>query len=190
MEIKTIEQQNWYVVYTYPNTEKRICNDLTRRQITSFLPIQKVVRQWSDRKKQLEVPLFPSYVFVKIHSKDMWMVTMVDGVARFVSFNGTPAIVKESEVDVIKKIISGARSIRNESNCLTEGDYVQIKNGPLTGLEGRGVCKQGNTRLYHNLTSINKMISVAIDADNLSKITNHALITHSDIARQAQSTSF
>ncbi len=171
MDMKVSAESNWHVVYTYPNTEKKVYQELTRRQITVFLPTTKVLRQWSDRKKQLEVPLFPSYVFVKVRFKEMWMVTLVDGVARFVKFNGTPAVISESEIDLIKKVISGTENVHNENDCVVEGDYVQIEHGPLAGLQGRVMTKKGKKRLYLTLISLNKNISVEIEALNLAMIT-------------------
>ena len=156
-------KDNWYVVYTYPNSEKKIYNELNKRNITAFLPTKKVVRQWSDRKKHIEIPLFPNYVFVKIPPKEMWMVLMIDSVVRFVTFDGRPAVVKDSEIDMVIKLISGTNVVTNDNYCI-KGQKVQVKEGPFTGIVGRVLSRKGTTRLYVEIETVNIKISVDIEA--------------------------
>lgn len=141
MKLNVMKQDNWYVVYTYPNSEKKIYNELNKRAITAFLPTKKVVRQWSDRKKKLEIPLFPNYIFVKLPPKQMWVVLMIDGVVRFISFDGAPVVVRDTEIDVVKKLISASSEVNNENFCI-QGEKVQVKEGPLSGLVGRVVTQR------------------------------------------------
>ncbi|MDN5217521.1 UpxY family transcription antiterminator [Fulvivirgaceae bacterium BMA12] len=160
---------NWYVVYTYPNSEKKIYNELNKREITAYLPTKGVVRQWSDRKKKLEVPLFPNYVFVNIPPKDMWMVLMVNGVVKFVSFNGTPAVVRDSEIDLVKRLSSKANVVSNK-NFYIRGEKVQVKEGVFSGLVGKVMNKKGMTRLYVELETAHLMFSIDIEAALLKKL--------------------
>jgi transcription antitermination factor NusG len=162
-------QDYWYVVYTYPNCEKKIYNELIKRNIDAFLPTRQQTRQWSDRKKKIEVPLFPNYIFVKISSRCMWNVLMINGVARFVSFNEGPAAVKDAEIDVIKRITANCNEINNEDFCL-KGEKVQVQHGPLQGLIGKVVDKKGLTKLYIELETVSQTISVEIDAAQLGKV--------------------
>lgn len=157
------DQGNWYVVYTYPNSEKKVYNELMRRKMRALLPTRKEVRQWSDRKKNVEVPLFPNYVFIKTPSEQMWMVLTIPGVARFVAFNGVPAVVKESEIDWIKEIMLNSKVEANEISGF-KGEKVQVKQGPLKGLIGRVLDKKGMTRLYVELEAIQQTISIEIDS--------------------------
>lgn len=161
--------KKWYVVYTYPNRERKINGELNKRKIATFFPTQKVIRQWSDRKKTLEIPLWSNYVFVNVSSKEMWTILMLDGVVRFVSFEGKPAVVGDTEIDAIKKLISGGNVISNEHFCL-KGDKVQVKSGPLSGLVGKVANQKGKTRFYVELETVHQILSVDIEASLLEKV--------------------
>ncbi len=161
-------KEDWYVVYTCPNSERKIYNELRKRYITAYLPTREVVRQWSDRKKKVETPLFPNYVFVKVPKKNMWSVLMINGVVRFISFNGAPTVVKDAEMNAVK-LLSDSFEIINENSC-ERGEKVRIKQGPLAGLAGRVVSNQGMMRLYIELESIQKTISVNVGVYQLEKL--------------------
>jgi transcription antitermination factor NusG len=163
MEATGTKQSGWYVVYTCPNSEKKIYAELNKRAITAFMPTKKVVKQWSDRKQKIEVPLFPNYVFVKVPHNEMWTVLMISGVVRFVSFEGKPAVVKDAEIDFIKKLASAAGMIHNEDRYI-EGEKVKVKEGPLLGMVGKVKNKKGVTRLYVEIDTVRQVVSIDIDA--------------------------
>ncbi len=163
------EQLNWYVLYTRPNNEKKVFNELNKRDITTFLPTKKVTRKWSDREKKIEVPLFPNYLFVKVPTRQMWLALTVNGVLQYITFDGTPVVVKETDVAMVKKLLTGGSAIRNEE-CCVKGDKVKVSNGPLAGLYGMVTEKKGLTRLYVELEAIQRVISVDIDAGLLEKV--------------------
>lgn len=165
------QQPKWYAIYTCPNTEKKIYNELNRRAIRAILPTTKVMRQWSDRKKLIEVPLFPNYLFVNILYTEMWLVSMLRGVVRFVSSEGTPVVVKDSEINLIEKLASeesAADVVKSDS--FNSGEKVQVKKGPFAGLVGTVASLAGITKLYVELETIHKVISINIDAGLLEKI--------------------
>ncbi len=165
----TTQKKEWYVVYTYPNSEKKIYNELEKRRVTAFLPTRKVTRQWSDRKKKLEIPLFPNYVFVKVPPREMWMVLMVNGIVRFISFEGTPATVKDAEIEMVQKLLTECYEINDEDITLV-GEKVKVKGGPLAGLTGSVIECKGRARLHVALETIGRAVSVNIDADLLERL--------------------
>lgn len=169
MRVNIAKQNRWYVVYTNPNTEKRIYTELGRRAIKAFLPTKKVERQWKDRKKKLDVPLFPNYVFVNVAPDEMWTVLMVNGVVKFVSFNGSPAVVRDTEIELVKKVLAGASVVSGEEVAL-QGETVRVMQGPLSGLTGRVLNSKGVTRLCLELETVNQIISVDIDAALLARV--------------------
>ncbi len=169
MKVEEKAPQRWYVVYTCPNSEKKIYKELSRRKINAFLPIKTEVRQWWDRKKKLEVPLFPNYVFVNVSLKEIWTVLMVNGVVRLISFDGVPAVVKDAEIDMIKQLSSVTNKINNENGCI-KGEKVQVKEGPLSGLMGKVKDMKGTTRLFVELETIHQVISVDIETAFLEKV--------------------
>lgn len=161
-------KSEWHLVYTYPQFERKIYSSLTEIGIDAFLPFQNVIRQWSDRKKYVQVPLFPNYVFVNISSVDRFKV-LINGVTRFVSFGGKPAIVPDKEIDNIKKLSQEKWNITNEG-YYTVGDKVRVIAGPLTGLEGVLLDKKGHTRFGIRFTSIEQAVSIDIQSSFLAKM--------------------
>jgi transcription antitermination factor NusG len=102
----------WYAVYTKPRWEKKIDAMLGERGITSYCPLNKVRRKWSDRFKVVEEPLFKSYVFVRITDKEMSAVRQVSGVINFVYWNNKPATIKDEEVDQIKRFLNEYQDVQ------------------------------------------------------------------------------
>jgi transcription antitermination factor NusG len=100
-DLVSLEYQPWRVVYTYPQQEKKIFNKLLALGMNAYLPLRKIVKQWSDRKKQLEVPLFPNYLFVKVPDIYRFRVLAIPGVTRFISFDGRLAAVSDKEMKMI-----------------------------------------------------------------------------------------
>ncbi len=162
------QKNGWYVIYTYPNNEKKIYNELCKRDITAFLPTKKTIRQWSDRKKWIEVPLFPNYVFVKVPVEATWEILMIDGVVKYVTFSGARAVVTEREIECVRRLLLGIDVSTSDFLNVT-GEAVRVKQGPLAGMKGKVVCRRGATRFYVELESINHTISVEIDAALLAK---------------------
>src|SRR6478609_999216 len=100
----------WYAVYTRSRHEKSVAEQCRHRGVTYFLPLYCVRHRWKQRFAEVLLPLFPSYVFVRISLQDRVRVLCVPGIVSFVSFNGTPAVVPESQIDCLKKAISLGRA--------------------------------------------------------------------------------
>src|SRR5688572_20945239 len=98
----TAMNHKWFAVYTKPRWEKKVVKLLVEKGIENYCPLNKVRRQWSDRIKLVEEPLFKSYVFVRVCEEDRTTVRMTDGVINFVYWNGKPAIIKDKEIQAIK----------------------------------------------------------------------------------------
>ncbi len=142
-----------------------------KRQFEVFLPSHKVVRQWSDRKKTLDVPLFPNYVFVRTTLGKMWSALNIGGASRIITFDGVPAVVSDREIQVVKTLLCYSAEIKNEEGVLClKGEKVRVKEGPFTGFQGEVLNKKSTTRLYIELQAINRIVSIEIDAALLEKI--------------------
>src|SRR6476661_4590370 len=127
---------NWYAIYTKPRWEKKVADHLTRLSFEAYCPMNKVVKQWSDRKKMIEEPLFNSYVFVHIPTKQQTPVRQVNGVVNFVYWLGKPAVIREGEINVIKRFLETYENVKVESSTFQIHDRVRILNGPFEELEG------------------------------------------------------
>ncbi|MFA0961383.1 UpxY family transcription antiterminator [Roseivirga sp. BDSF3-8] len=160
---------DWYAVYTYPRIEKKIFSRLSNSGVEAFLPLTTVIRQWSDRKKKLTVPLFPNYIFVRIDPKEKYRVLQVEGVVKFVSIQGNPCRMPEAEIETIKKLASSGSDITTNEE-LVEGMPIRIVDGPLTGVEGVLEEKKGKTRLLVRIDSLRQTACVDVSAAMIERL--------------------
>ncbi|MBZ4036524.1 UpxY family transcription antiterminator [Flavobacterium sp. 17A] len=123
---------NWYVVYTKPKWEKKVADKLSQLGIECYCPIVTQVRQWSDRKKKVEVPLFNSYVFVQLTDADRNSVFQVPGVVRYLFWLGKPAIVKDQEIENIKKSLKAPNISDVSVSEIQVGDKIKLESGAFT----------------------------------------------------------
>lgn len=129
--------KNWYVVYSKPRWEKKVHRLFEEQGITSYCPLNKVHRRWSDRMKRVEVPLFSSYVFVHIEEKQKLPVRETPGVINFIYQEGKPAVVKESDIDRIKKFLSEFENVELEPLTFEKNQRVVINRGLFVEEEGK-----------------------------------------------------
>ena len=156
---------HWYVVYTCARHERTISEGLQRKSVESYLPTYSELRRWSDRTVKIELPLFPSYVFVRIPHGERGRVLSTPGVVRFVSQGGRPYPLEDEEMDALKNALH-CRSAR-PFPYLSEGKRVRVKNGPLKGLEGVIVRRKGLYRMVLSIDCIAKSVAVDLGAADL-----------------------
>ncbi len=162
-------EKKWFALYTKPRWEKKIDSILVRKGIESWCPVQKVERQWSDRKKIIEDPLFKSYVFVRIVPDERTKVLMTDGVLNFVHYLGKPAVIKDEEVDTIKKYLAekdASIAILSEEGFQNEMK-IRVNHGVFMGNEGT-VIRGGKKKVYVKLESLGQVMVVEFPAEYLS----------------------
>ena len=123
---------NWYVIYTKPKWEKKVAEQLAEAGIDCYCPLITQIRQWSDRKKKVEVPLFNSYVFVQLDESERNSVFQSVGVVRYLFWLGKPAIVRHEEIEVIKKWINTSDAADIMVDRYKIGDAIQLESGPFS----------------------------------------------------------
>ena len=123
---------NWYVIYTKPKWEKKVAEQLAEAGIDCYCPLITQIRQWSDRKKKVEVPLFNSYVFVQLDESERNSVFQSAGVVRYLFWLGKPAIVRHEEIEVIKKWINTSDAADIMVDRYKIGDAIQLESGPFS----------------------------------------------------------
>ena len=156
-------QPHWYAAYTRAQHEKRVAAELVMREVEHFLPLYSSVRRWKDRRVQLEFPLFPGYVFVRLALRDRLRVLQIPSVVRLVGFNGLPAALPDTEMELLRSGLS--ERLRAEPHpFLTVGRRVRIKSGPFAGLEGILKRKKSNLRVVISLELIQRSVAVDVDA--------------------------
>lgn len=123
---------NWYVVYTKPKWEKKVADKLKELGIECYCPLVTQIKQWSDRKKKIEVPLFNSYVFVQLTDVERNSVFQVAGVVRYLFWLGKPAIVKDEEIEAIKTSLKAPNISDVTVSSIQVGDRIKLESGAFT----------------------------------------------------------
>jgi transcription antitermination factor NusG len=162
MEAKSTDPK-WNVVYTRPKSEKRVASSISEMGIESYLPLHKVVKQWSDRRKKMEVPLFPNYVFVKVDASKRGYLYSIKELVRFVSIEKKPVVVCEKEILAIKHVLSEDLEVVSEE-YFQQGMKIKIKQGQFQGLEGVVIKKYGDMRLLVKIDCLKKAYSFNVPA--------------------------
>lgn len=125
----------WYVLYTNPRAEKKVATSLEAMGFEVYCPLVARIKQWSDRKKKVETPLFSSYVFINTEEHIRDRAFNVKGVVRYLYWLGKPAIVKDEEIKAIKKWLATDYNDIEVEN-LQRGDEIEIKEGPFKNHTG------------------------------------------------------
>lgn len=135
---------NWYVLYTKARNEKVVADRLQKLGIETYCPLLKKEKNWSDRKKIVEEPLFKSYVFVRIEEHLRSTIFEVPGAVRYLFWLEKPALVKDAEIAAIKNMLNDFEHSEIRSKSFDVNDRVKLKSGPLMDMEGRVERKSGN----------------------------------------------
>src|SRR5438876_188842 len=159
-------EEHWYAAYTRAKHEKRVAAELGMREVEHFLPLYSSVRRWKDRRVQLESPLFPGYVFVRLALRDRLRVLQIPSVVRLVGFSGHPTPLPDSEIETLRSGLS--ERLRAEPHpYLTVGRRVRITAGTFAGLEGILKRKKSNLRVVISLELIQRSVAVDIDGPDV-----------------------
>lgn len=162
-------EKKWYAVYTKPRWEKKIDAALIKKGIESWCPLQKIERQWSDRKKIIEEPLFKSYVFVRIDKTERARVLMTDGLLNFVYYLGKPAVIKNEEIQIIKSYLlekDVTISIISKEGFVEDSKII-VNHGVFMGNQGT-VLRGGKKKVYVKLETLGQVMVVEFPAEYLS----------------------
>jgi len=162
-------EQRWYAAYTCANHEKRVAAELGARSVEHFVPLYKSVRRWRDRRVQLDLPLFPGYVFVRLALRDKLRVLQIPSVVHLVSFNGHPAELSNNEMEALRRSLT-ERLDAQPHPYLNVGRRVRVAGGPLTGLEGIIVRKKNQFRFVISLNLIMRSVSVELDDADIAPV--------------------
>lgn len=142
------KKRNWHAVYTKPRWEKKVNQLLQDQGIETYCPLNRVRKKWSDRMKWVEEPLFKSYVFVHIPASDQTKVRMVDGVLNFVYWLGLPAVIKDKEIEDIRRFLGEYSDVQVQTMELKPEDRVLILSGVLMDREAKV------QRVIHNTVEV------------------------------------
>jgi len=150
----------WYPVYTNSRAEKKAYQELQRKGIDAYLPVKKEWRQWSDRKKLVEEPLFKSYVFVRISNKEHAEVLMTQGVSRFLYFSGKIAMMPDKQMEDLKLLLTSGEDLTLIEHEIQPGEKVLIHAGPFKGMVAELVSIENKKSLVLKLENLGYALEV------------------------------
>ena len=166
---KPLPVERWYAVSVRPRYEKLVTRHLQHRGLNCFLPLYRSVRRWRDRRKELDMALFPGYVFVNLNARDRLGVLRAPGVLRFVTFQGQPAAVPESEIRALESSLSAG--LRPQPHpYLRQGKKVRVKSGPLMDAEGIMVRRKEGFRLVLSVDLVMRSVMLEVDEGDVEPL--------------------
>lgn len=166
MNKEEIDDKTWYVVYTRPRWEKKVSQSLEKKGIEYYCPLNKVRKQWKDRKKVVMEPLFKGYIFIKTSEAAKWDIKKIDGILNYVYWLGRPAKVKEEEIFTIRKFLQEFKDVEVVNRSMTVDARVVIKQGVLMNYNGIVVEVMGS-RAKVQIDSMGIQLSAVFDKQNL-----------------------
>ena len=164
--------EKWIAVYTKSRHEKVVIQKLENKNIEAYCPIFKERRQWSDRKRWVEFPLFRSYVFAKIELKNSLYILQAMGVHHIIKFQGNISIIPNEIIQNIKNMIGGGFRVE-QVEYFVKGDEVIVADGPLKGMEGIVVKIKNENKLVLKVAAIQQAIAVQIHPGYLKPKKKH-----------------
>lgn len=163
MDTKKAEDKKWYAIYVKSRCEKKAWQKLTEKGIDSYLPLQQKIQQWSDRKKKVELPLLPGYLFVHINRPEYDATLQTEHVVCFVTTAGKASPIRDEEIDTLRRILAPQDlSVELSMEDLAPGQKVEVIAGPLVGLKGELVQLKGKKVVGVRIEQIPYTITVDI----------------------------
>ncbi len=162
--------KKWIAVYTRSRYEKKVADELLEKGITAYIPLMKTLRQWSDRKKWVEMPLFRSYVFVYIEMPNIRKALEAKGAVYIVKFEGQPAIIPDRQIDNLRALLGSSLDFEISSDEFTVGEAVEVTHGPLFGFRGTVVEYKGKKRVVMRIEAVGQSLLLEISPAWLNKI--------------------
>ncbi|HEY8931455.1 MAG TPA: UpxY family transcription antiterminator [Mucilaginibacter sp.] len=161
MALKTkADEKRWYPVYTKPRAEKKAYEALSDKGIEAYLPLQRQLKKWSDRKKWVEEPFLKSYLFVYIGTHEQTEVLMTKGIARFLYFSGRVAAMPDRQIADLRLLLASPYELEITEENLQPGEKIRIKAGTLKGLTGEIISYRSQKQLIVRLEDLGYSIVV------------------------------
>ena len=155
----------WFALYTKARAEKKVCEELRKRGLEAYLPLRRELRQWSDRKKWVEIPVISSYIFVHIPMADYLRVFETKGIVSYVAHKGKAVIIPDREIEAMKRTVGSNLTFNVETSAIQKGQTVTIASGPLKGVTGEVVDVRGAKKLFLKISHIGYTLVVTLDED-------------------------
>jgi len=169
LRMNLLEIPQWYAIHTRSRHEQKVKEQFEKKNIIHFLPLIKSLRYWKDRKKLLDFPLFPGYIFGYFPLKDRLKVLTTVGVVRIVGFQDGPVPVPEDQISAIQHLVASGLKY-DPVPYFKEGQRVRVKRGPLAGVEGILLEKKKKFRLVISVDLIQQSAALEIDSADVESV--------------------
>jgi transcription antitermination factor NusG len=170
-KIELAQPYNWYAVYIKSRAEKKAKTELQGKKIECFLPVQRKLRQWSDRKKWVEMPLIPGYLFVRISNMEHTNVLQSNYIVSYVRFEGKAAIIPEKQIEYLKLMLKHDNAeVDITQENFEPGRLIEVIAGPLIGLRGKLVSMNGKNKLAIELLQLGYSALIEISPKDICSI--------------------
>ena len=160
------DARQWHAVYTKPRWEKKVALLMEEQGIEHYCPLNKVIKQWSDRKKTVMEPLFKSYIFVRVPEKSKWDLMKIPGVLNYVYYMGKPARIKHSEIEQIRRFLFEFKSVEVVENSMPVNSHVRVKQGLMMDYHGI-LLEVGGKKASVRIDSMGLQLTAFFDKSNL-----------------------
>jgi len=158
----TDSNKSWYALYTKSRNEKKAFESLTSAGIEAYLPLIKTLKQWSDRKKWVEEPLFRSYIFVHIDKSEYFKVLNIIGIVRYITFEGKAVPIPENQIQAIKQYVGNDFEPLDDIKDFNVGDKVEVIKGSLMGLQGRLISIKNKQKVKIEIDAISQSVYLSV----------------------------
>jgi len=163
------QTSRWFALSVRHQHEQQIGQLLKCKGWETLVPTYRTRRTWSDRTKELELPLFSGYVFCQFEAAEKLQVLNTPGISKIVGFAGAPAPVEESEIEELRRVVASGLPV-HPWPYLKPGDKVRIERGPLRGVEGTLLRDKDGLRLIVGIELLQRSVAVELDPDTISPI--------------------
>ncbi len=165
-----MEVAKWYAIYTRSRQEKKVAGFMQKYGYTVYLPLIKTMRQWSDRKQKVEIPLISSYVFVQVTERDYYSILNTPGAVGYVTFDGKAAPIPENQILAMKMAVDNNLEIEITNETIEPGELVKVISGPLKGTEGELIRAVHKRNFLIRLSNIGFSLMLEVNAGDVIKL--------------------
>lgn len=165
-----MSKKNWHAIYTRSRTEKKVTEHMQKRGYQVYLPLVKTLKQWSDRKKKVEIPLIAGYVFVCVNEEEYYKILETPGTVNYVTFEGKAVAIPENQILAMKTALENNMQVELQQKQFNKGEHVKVIAGPLKGTEGEYVSEAHKQNFIINIQNVGFTLSVEVNANDVVKI--------------------
>jgi transcription antitermination factor NusG len=165
-----VRAKRWYALYTKSRAEKKAERELQLKGLEAYLPLEKRLKQWSDRKKWVYEPLIRSYIFVRANHKELYQAYYTPGIVTIVNFEGKPAPIPDKQIQAIKEVLKSGEHFEVTSDEFEIGEMVEIQAGKLKGFQGELVKQLNRYKVLIRIDVIQQNLLININPSYLKKL--------------------